>query len=53
MPIAFRLFLINIAFSDLEAYDRNDNFGGCERVEREYEMKVPNYDQFKDINKDM
>ena len=36
----------------LEAYDRNDNFGNCENIEREYEMKVPDYDKYKDINKD-
>lgn len=36
----------------LEAYDRNSNFGSSENVEREYEMKVPCYEQYKDINKD-
>jgi hypothetical protein len=36
----------------LEAYDRNSDFGGGERVEREYSMKVPNHGNYKDINKD-
>lgn len=36
----------------LEADDRNSNFGSSENVEREYEMKVPCYEQSKDINKD-
>ena len=36
----------------LEAYNRNDHFGNCENIEREYEMKVPDYDKYKDINKD-
>lgn len=36
----------------LDAYDRNYNFGGGERVEREYCMEVPSYEKYKDINKD-
>lgn len=37
----------------LEVYDRNSNFGSSENVEREYEMKVFCYEQYKDINKDI